>query len=197
MYTFDMVVDSEESVVVSFRMDKAESVRFKEHCENKYPGLKKTDVLRLLVKVEMGQLSKKGLRTFNTVETVKVPEANKKLISYLTESEMAALEKYLERLGITKSRFVVGLVRNAIRTEGEPPTREFAELANSTRLVSSVARNLNQIARRINSGVDVQDSDRVNVDATQKVIRKHIKKASRYIHSCAGRWDLDETKIEK
>jgi len=74
------------------------------------------------------------------------------LMFRVTEDEKQALQKLAEKLGITISELMRRIARETISHGPSFFTFEHKAVSAMTRQLSALGRNINQIARRVNSG---------------------------------------------
>jgi hypothetical protein len=81
----------------------------------------------------------------------------------LSVSEYAALKSYAERDGISVNRWVVSLLRARITRRPQLVTAELEAFSRSTAALGGIGRNLNQIAKVLNSHPEGVPTYRFNV----------------------------------
>lgn len=121
------------------------------------------------------------------------PEAEKtdRLVLRLTVSERERISEIARAAGFkTDQRWIVAVLRSYLTKEPHFSDNEMSVLADSNFQLAAIGRNLNQIAKRLNSEPDVSGY-RVDVieDISQR-IRRHTEFVSSLLQMNVERWKI-------
>lgn len=109
----------------------------------------------------------------------------------LTESEAAAAQAAAEREGLTLPRWIVGLVRSYLTRAPQFSQKELELLGQSNLQLLSIGRNLNQIAKALNTSPHDRRAYRVEmIEALQGKIKEHTRAVSAAVAANVDRWRI-------
>ena len=123
--------------------------------------------------------------------TPKPERANARMEVNLTPSELAALKKMAGHEGYVPTKWVVAMIRTKLTGQPHVGQPELEGLARSNQQLLALGRNLNQIARVLNTSPQHQAAFRVEViTELSRVIQAHTKKVSDVLRGTVERWQL-------
>jgi hypothetical protein len=124
-----------------------------------------------------------------------VDRAPKKALKLLlTPSEHAALASLAEDRECSIQFWIVSLVRAALTNGITVGGAELIALGNSNYELSAIGRNLNQIAKQLNSGSTANHRKlKQQLDAIGEKIDSHRKKVHVLVAACSHRWRLEKS----
>ena len=109
----------------------------------------------------------------------------------LTTSELAALKKMAGHEGYLPTKWVVAMVRTKLTGQPQDGQPELETLARSNQQLLALGRNLNQIAKVLNTTPQNRTAFRVEViTELSRVIQAHTKKVSDVLRGTVERWQL-------
>jgi hypothetical protein len=109
----------------------------------------------------------------------------------VTPSELAALRTYARHEGYQPTAWVVAMIRSKLTGEPHVGQPELETLARSNQQLLALGRNLNQIAKVLNSAPQNRAAFRVEViTELSRVIQAHTKKVSDVLRGTMERWHL-------
>ncbi len=107
----------------------------------------------------------------------------------LTPSELAALKKIAGHEGYVPTKWLVAMVRTKLTGQPQVGQPELETLARSNQQLLALGRNLNQIAKVLNTAPQNRDAFRVEViTELSRVIQAHTKKVSDVLRGTVERW---------
>ena len=109
----------------------------------------------------------------------------------LAGSEVAAIDKLAQACGTSRRKYIVNIVRGHLLREPQLGMTELAVLGESNKQLAAFGRHFNQIARKLNSGEDVEA--RSIAHALNKV-KEEINKHLAWVHTVM-RSNLDRASI--
>ena len=123
--------------------------------------------------------------------TPKGERATARIELNLTTSELAALKRMAGHEGYVPTKWVVAMVRAKLTGEPQVGQSELDTLTRSNQQLLALGRNLNQIAKVLNSAPQNRTAFRVEVvTELSRVIQAHTKKVSDVIRGTVERWHL-------
>ena len=109
----------------------------------------------------------------------------------LTASELAALKKMAGQEGYVPTKWLVAMVRTKLTGQPQVGQPELETLARSNQQLLALGRNLNQIAKVLNTAPQNRGAFRVEViTELSRVIQAHSKKVSDVLRGTVERWHL-------
>ncbi len=109
----------------------------------------------------------------------------------LTSSELAALKKIAGHEGYLPTKWVVAMIRTKLTGQPHVGQPELELLTRSNQQLLALGRNLNQIAKALNTSPQNRDAFRVEViTELSRVIRTHTEKVSDLLRGTVERWHL-------
>jgi len=109
----------------------------------------------------------------------------------LTTSELTALKRMAGHEGYVPSKWVVAMVRTRLTGQPHVGQPELETLARSNQQLLALGRNLNQIAKVLNSAPQNRAAFRVeNITELSCMIQAHTKKVSDVLRGTVERWHL-------
>lgn len=109
----------------------------------------------------------------------------------LTKSELEQVRLVAEQVGYSRNQWVANLVRSYLTKAPQFGMNELAVLNESNSQLLHIGRNLNQMARQLNTSLAA--TDRLKADAVEqlsKVIHLHVKQVAQLIQANIERWKL-------
>jgi hypothetical protein len=109
----------------------------------------------------------------------------------LTTSELAALKKMAGHEGYLPTKWVVAMIRTKLTGQPHVGQPELERLTRSNQQLLALGRNLNQIAKVLNTSPENRSAFRVEViTELSRVIRAHTDKVSDVLRGTVERWHL-------
>ncbi|MBK9307872.1 MAG: plasmid mobilization relaxosome protein MobC [Nitrospira sp.] len=109
----------------------------------------------------------------------------------LTTSELAALKRMAEHEGYVPTKWVVAMVRAKLTGQPQVGQPELETLARSNQQLLALGRNLNQIAKVLNTTPENKTAFRGEiVTELSRVIQAHAKKVSDVLRGTVERWHI-------
>jgi hypothetical protein len=109
----------------------------------------------------------------------------------LTTSELAALKRMAGHEGYVPTKWVVAMVRTKLTGQPQVGQSELETLARSNQQLLALGRNLNQIAKVLNTAPQNRTAFRTEViTELSRVIQTHTKKVSDVLRGTVERWQL-------
>jgi len=123
--------------------------------------------------------------------TSKPERATARIELNLTTSELAALKKLAGHEGYVPTKWVVAMIRTKLTGQPQVGQPELETLARSNQQLLALGRNLNQIAKVLNTTPQNRAAVRVEViTELSRVIQAHTKKVSDVLRGTVERWQL-------
>ena len=123
--------------------------------------------------------------------TPKRERATARIELNLTTSELAALKRMAGHEGYVPTKWVVAMVRAKLTGQPQVGQSELETLARSNQQLLALGRNLNQIAKVLNTAPHNRTAFRVEVvTELSRVIQAHTKKVSDVLRGTVERWHL-------
>ncbi len=123
--------------------------------------------------------------------TPKRERATARLELNLTASELAALKRMAGHEGYVPTKWVVAMVRTKLTGQPQVGQPELEALTRSNQQLLALGRNLNQIAKVLNTAPQNKAAVRVEViTELSRVIQAHTKKVSDVLRGTVERWQL-------
>ena len=109
----------------------------------------------------------------------------------LTTSELAALKRMAGHEGYLPTKWLVAMVRTKLTGQPQVGQPELETLARSNQQLLALGRNLNQIAKVLNTAPQNLTAFRAEViTELSRVIQAHTKKVSDVLRGTVERWHL-------
>lgn len=110
----------------------------------------------------------------------------------VTPSELAALRTCARYEGYQPTAWVVAMIRTKLTGEPHVGQSELAALTRSNQQLLALGRNLNQIAKVLNTSPENRGAFRVEViTELSRVIRTHTDRVSDVLRGTLARWSLE------
>lgn len=109
----------------------------------------------------------------------------------LKEPEVEQIRVRTRYHGMSRSRWLAMVVRAALTREPQFMSDEIEALDRSTYQLTSIGRNLNQIARRLNEGQQQQSVEAEQVSALRERIEKHVASVNQLVRQSSERWAIE------
>ena len=123
--------------------------------------------------------------------TPKRERATARMEVHLTTSELVALKKMTGHEGYVPTKWVVAIVRTKLTGQPQVGQPELERLTRSNQELFALGRNLNQIAKVLNTAPQNRTAFRVEVvTELARVIQAHTKKVSDVLRGTVERWHL-------
>ncbi|MDE2075441.1 MAG: plasmid mobilization relaxosome protein MobC [Burkholderiales bacterium] len=109
----------------------------------------------------------------------------------LTRSEADRIEEIAAAEGFSSAKWIVALIRARLTKTAQFGQSELEALTESNLRLHRIGRNLNQIARALNTSLDERHLYRVEmIEALSRVISEHTKHVSHQITANIARWRI-------
>ncbi len=123
--------------------------------------------------------------------TPKQERATARMEVNLTPSELAALKRMAGHEGYAPTKWVVAMIRTKLAGQPHIGQPELEGLARSNQHLLALGRNLNQIAKVLNTAPQNRTAFRVEViTELSRVIQAHTKRVSDVLRGTVARWSL-------
>ena len=123
--------------------------------------------------------------------TPKRERATARIELNLTTSELAALKRMASHEGYVPTKWLVAMVRTKLTGEPHVGQPELEGLARSNQHLLALGRNLNQIAKVLNTAPQNLTAFRAEViTELSRVIQAHTKKVSDVLRGTVERWHI-------
>ncbi|MBS0149496.1 MAG: plasmid mobilization relaxosome protein MobC [Nitrospira sp.] len=123
--------------------------------------------------------------------TPKPERATARIELNLTTSELAALKKMAGHEGYVPTKWLVAMVRTKLTGQPQVGQPELETLARSNQQLLALGRNLNQIAKVLNTAPQNRAAFRVEViTELSRVIQAHTNKVSDVLRGTVERWHI-------
>jgi len=153
-------------------------------------GITPSHGLRNALRQAMDRMATRGAAPRLRV-TPKRERATARMELNLTTSELAALKKMAGHEGYLPTKWVVAMVRTKLTGQPQVGQPELETLARSNQQLLALGRNLNQIAKVLNTAPQNRAAFRVEViTELSRVIQAHTKKVSNVLRGTVERWQL-------
>jgi hypothetical protein len=117
--------------------------------------------------------------------------ATARLEVHLTTSELAALKTVAGHEGYVPTKWLVAMIRTKLTGQPQVGQPELERLTRSNQQLLALGRNLNQIAKVLNTSPQNRDVFRVDaITELSRVIRSHTDKVSDVLRGTVERWHL-------
>jgi hypothetical protein len=143
----------------------------------KAKGLKPSELMRRLVLAEIGQ----GAAGDSEVLRISGDTKMTRMVMHLPVQLKAAIEDRAKTKGMTAARWTASLAQSNLMKLPVMSDKEVNALLALNRELAAVGRNVNQIAKQLNSAVDLIEKSRVDlagidrlqkdIELTRKVVR--------------------------
>lgn len=163
--------------------------KFEEYCEKH--NTTQSEVMRLLIKYLLRDKMPNDLR--QRLEQVEdKPDDNKARIKVtFTQSELDAVRKLAEAELTSPQSWIIKCVRASLTHEPQHTMEVTKALWESSYQLKGIGKNLNQIAKYLNSGMGVTITTE-NIKALEKVIKLHTHKVDVVQEASLQRWLIRE-----
>lgn len=149
----------------------------------KQKGMTETEFLRLMVGQVIGK-----------VNPVEVKNNTGRVQLNFTKDEFSKLKKRALADGFHRhTSWMVAVIRTLVTGKPTFAAEEIEVLRESNKQVAALGRNLNQIAKAINT--DWRASDQLKVEEVKDLaqeLKGHRKKVYGLINQCVNRWSLND-----
>ena len=153
-------------------------------------GITPSHALRNALRQAMDRRATRAMVTRSRVIS-KQERATARIELNLTPSELAALKKMAGHEGYVPTKWVVAMVRTKLTGQPQVGLPELETLARSNQQLLALGRNLNQIAKVLNSAPQNRTAFRVEViTELSRVIQAHTKKVSNVLRGTVERWQI-------
>jgi len=123
--------------------------------------------------------------------TPKRERATARMEVHLTTSELAALKKMAGHEGYVPTKWVVAMIRTKLTGQPHVGQPELERLTRSNHQLLALGRNLNQIAKVLNTAPQNRAAFRVEaITELSRVIQAHTDKVSDVLRGTVARWQL-------
>ena len=153
-------------------------------------GIMPSHALRNALRQAMDQSATRAPAPRNRV-IPKRERATARIELNLTTSELAVLKRMAGHEGYVPTKWLVAMVRTKLTGEPHVGQPELEILARSNQQLLAFGRNLNQIAKVLNTAPQNRAAFRVEViTELSRVIQAHTKKVSDLLRGTVERWHI-------
>lgn len=146
--------------------------------------------LRQILGRAIGGVSAQSARP-RTVVRNRREKAAQRMKLHLTASELAGLNTLAAEEGYRPTQWVVAMIRTKLTGQPHVGQPELERLTRSNQQLLALGRNLNQIAKVLNTSPQNRDAFRVEViTELSRLIRAHTDKVSDVLRGTVERWHL-------
>lgn len=118
-------------------------------------------------------------------------KAAQRMKLHLTPSELAGINSLAAQDGYRPTQWVVAMIRTKLTQHPHVGQPELEQLARSNQQLLALGRNLNQIARVLNTSPENRKAFRVDlITELSRVICAHTDKVSDVLRGTVERWQL-------
>jgi len=162
--------------------------RWTEHCRQQ--SVKPSTALRQVV---VHLLNRNSLQPARANEVVDQSDQTRTRVEIkLTDSELVKIDSIAKEAGYSRNMWVAHLVRGYLTKAPQWSMRELEVLAESSSQLLHIGRNLNQIARALNTSLDASDTLKSeDVKQLRDIIESHTKMVAGLISANVQRWRLE------
>ena len=150
-------------------------------------GLSAAAWVRQLIERELLRAHPELSPTYSSVP-LRTDEPIERFTVGLTSSENSALAHRARLLGCSKSRWLVCGIRTLLTGEAQPSTVEIDELKASNYRLLSIARDINRVARTLETGVVAQDMS--GLCGMFLHLKAHTQSVERVMKASVERWTI-------
>ncbi|MGX7006073.1 plasmid mobilization protein [Caballeronia sp. KNU42] len=156
--------------------------RWRAYCDR--AGVSQSEALRALMVHVLGDASQP------LFEVQFLPERGRhqRIELRLTPSEYAASQQAARSVGLSPNRWIVALIRAHLGGDPQFGATELAALSESNSQLALIGRNLNQMARALNAGADVNPRCLALVEALMGEVDAHLDRVYRVMRANVERW---------
>lgn len=127
---------------------------------------------------------------FQQTKEVSKEEVKHRFEVLLTPSEKAALEKRATIERCSQRQWVIDAIRVGLTQQPQFSMKEIEVLGDSNYQLLAIGRNLNQIAKALNQGV--QDSVTMDsIEQLRQIIDRHTEIVSQALRASLERWNIE------
>jgi predicted DNA binding CopG/RHH family protein len=156
---------SNQTALLQVRVDPALREAFEAHAAAK--GLKSSELLRRLVQAELAlQGELQALVAAPTGNALKTERIYLRLPAFIADAVRARASVK----GMQSARWVAALVQSHIDQQPVMTAKEVELLRAMNRELAAIGRNVNQVAKQLNSAVGDIERGRINIESVEKVI---------------------------
>jgi hypothetical protein len=142
------------------------------------------DIVRRLTAAEQSEPPK--LRVTGPPE-----RSAKRLSARLTASELVAVERLAAAESMKPARWLVALIRSYLTREPELGQAELAALSQSNAALRALGRNLNQVARALNTSPHERVLFKVElIEELDRTVKSHAETVSKLLAANIERWRI-------
>lgn len=171
--------------ILSVQLAPGEKNRWQAYCQDR--NLTPSAAIRQIV---AQLLAKQARPTGPVAQHDEMPDPTRaRLELRLSDSELQAVREIARTTGESPNRWVASLVRAYITRKPQLGMHELAVIAESNARLLAMGRNLNQIARALNSGERAIAPDLVPTELTAD-ITAHVGAVSKAIRANLERWSV-------
>lgn len=152
-------------------------------------GKKPGQVLKEAVEKQLALSKKDALKPVKQLVENTEPEQKRRVEILLTESEKTAVKDLAEFEGCSSRRWMTDAIRFRLTNEPQLSMPEVEMLGEANYLLLAVGRNLNQIARKVNAGLDEPELLSLIKDL-RKTIDNETDSVSTLIRANVERWSI-------
>jgi hypothetical protein len=115
----------------------------------------------------------------------------KRLSARLTASELAAVERLAAAESMKPPRWLVALIRSYLTREPQLGQAELAALSQSNAALRALGRNLNQVARALNTSPQERVLFKVElIEELDRAVKAHAETVSKLLAANIERWRI-------
>lgn len=156
-------------------------------------GLREGELLRRLIAFELGQSAPAVKRRKKVSKVGSIDKTRVRKVIRFTESELEILEQGASNLGFSLPEYLVALARAHVG-DAYIGRDERLALSSSNYQLSAVGRNLNQVAKVLNSGQPLGTGDFASIEEAVRAVKLHMKEVAGFLLSVRARWAIGDEK---
>jgi hypothetical protein len=147
-------------------------------------GVSASEAIRLLVSQALGSIPH-AVQCFALADT---GARRQRIEIRLTLDECAALQEVAGMAGFSANRWIVAMIRAQLTSMPQFGERELITLATSNSQLAAIGRNLNQIARALNTREPVEPYRFKVLETLKSEVDDHLDVVNRVIRANLDRW---------
>lgn len=179
---------SSELPYVMTRLPAEYVCRWKSHCASL--GMTSSDALR----VAMSRFMVDAATPVRYVAIAENPDKSRRRQEIrLADSEIDGISELAQAFGASRPKYLVNLVRGHLLREPQLGMTELAVIGESNKQLAAFGRHFNQIAKKLNSGENVESRSIAHaLNRVKEEIDEHLAYVHRVMRSNLDRWSIVE-----
>lgn len=140
----------------------------------------------------MGEEASPALLRFVAIPETRAETRHRQEVR-LTGSEVGAIDRLAQACGTSRRKYIVNLVRSHLLREPQLGMTELAAIGESNKQLAAFGRHFNQIAKKLNSGENVEARSIAQaLNRVKEEIDEHLAYVHRVMRSNLDRWSIVE-----